>query len=173
VRLTSRAPRAATTVDALRRHGATVATAESLTGGRLAALMTEVPGSSEVYRGGVVAYASEVKVDVLEVPEAVVERHGVVSAECALAMARGIRRLMGATYGVSTTGVAGPEEQEGKPVGTVFVGLAGADGDEAVLALELVGDRTAIQDRTCDEALHAVVGHVSAGNVPGEEPGLG
>jgi PncC family amidohydrolase len=147
--------------------------------------MTEIPGSSEVYRGGVVAYATEVKVAALDVPDAVVERHGVVSAECALAMARGVRRLTGATYGVSTTGVAGPERQEGKPVGTVFVGLSGSDGVEAVVALELPGDRAAIQDRTCDEALHAVTaqvsehpsghlsGHVEAGNLPGEEPGLG
>ena len=99
-----------------------------------------MPGSSEVFRGGVVAYATDVKIAVLDVPEAVVEQHGVVSAECARAMARGVRRLTGATYGVSTTGVAGPDEQEGKPVGTVYVGVAGPDGDSAV-ALELVGDR--------------------------------
>ena len=70
-----------------------------------------------------------------------VEQHGVVSAECARAMAHGVRRLTGATYGVSTTGVAGPDRQEGKPVGTVYVALAGPDGRDAVVALELVGDR--------------------------------
>ena len=79
-----------------------------------------------------VAYATDLKIEVLDVPEAVVEQYGVVSAECARAMARGVRRLTGATYGVSTTGVAGPEEQEGKPVGTVYVGVAGPDGDSAV-----------------------------------------
>ena len=125
MRRTPKEPRASVVVDALRSGSATLATAESLTGGQLAVLMTEIPGSSEVYRGGVVAYATEVKLGVLEVPEAVVERHGVVSAECAVAMARGVRRLAGATYGVSTTGVAGPERQEGKSVGTVFVGLSG------------------------------------------------
>ena len=163
MRQKARAPRATATVDALRQTDATLATAESLTGGQLAVLMTEIPGSSEVYRGGVVAYATEVKLGVLDVPEVVVERHGVVSAECALAMARGVRRLTGATYGVSTTGVAGPERQEGKPVGTVYVGLAGPDGQETVLALELVGDRSTIQDRACEEALRAVAQRVASG----------
>jgi PncC family amidohydrolase len=164
-------PRASELVELLRLRGATVATAESLTGGRLAALLTEIPGSSEVYRGGVVAYATDVKTQVLEVPEALVERYGVVSAECAQAMARGVRRLTGATYAVSTTGVAGPERQEGKAVGTVYIGLAGPDGHGVAVALELVGDRETIQARTCEEALDAVVGNVT-GQLPGEEPGL-
>ena len=116
----------------------TVATAESLTGGRLGMLLTETPGSSATYVGGVVAYATRLKVSVLGVPEALVERYGVVSAECALAMARGVRALTGATYGLSTTGVAGPDRQEGKPAGTVFVGIVGPDVATA-LALELVG----------------------------------
>jgi PncC family amidohydrolase len=164
-------PRAAAAVEALRGRAATLATAESLTGGQLAVLMTQIPGSSEVYRGGIVAYATEVKVGVLDVPESLVERYGVVSAECAVAMARGVRRVTEATYGVSTTGVAGPERQEGKPVGTVFVGFAGPDGHEAVLALELVGDRESIQDRACEEALNAVVAQLTR-QLPGEEPGL-
>ena len=168
MRHTTRAPRAAATVAALQARGATLATAESLTGGRLAALMTEIPGSSEVYLGGVVSYATDVKVEVLDVPRALVELSGVVSEECARAMAQGVRRLTGATYGVSTTGVAGPDSQEGKPVGTVYIALARPDGRDAVVALELVGDRGSIQDRTCEEALRVVVAHI-----PGEEPGLG
>ncbi len=156
----------------LRARGATLATAESLTGGRLAALLTDVPGSSESFRGGVVAYASEVKVGVLGVPPTVVEEHGVVSAECAVEMARGVRELTGATYGLSTTGVAGPEPQEGKPVGTVYVGLAGPGGSTTSVALELVGDRAAIQDRTCQEALECLIQSLRR-EVPGEEPGLG
>ena len=136
-------------------RGATVATAESLTGGRLAALLTAVPGASDTFLGGVVSYATEMKVEVLGVPERIVDTHGVVSAECAVAMARGVRRLTGATYAVSTTGVAGPAEQEGKPPGTVFVGMAGPAG-VAALSLELVGDRATIQDRTCSEALSAL-----------------
>jgi PncC family amidohydrolase len=139
----------------LLERGATVATAESLTGGQLAALLTAAPGASDTFLGGVVSYATAVKEDVLGVDPTLVETYGVVSAECALAMARGVRALMGSTYAVSTTGVAGPAEQEGKPPGTVFVGLAGPAGVSA-LSLELVGDRAKIQDRTCSEALSAL-----------------
>jgi PncC family amidohydrolase len=139
----------------LRGRGATLATAESLTGGRLAALLTAVPGSSETYVGGVVSYATSVKTDLLRVPPDVVERYGVVSAECARAMATGAREVTGATYAVSTTGVAGPGPQDGIPAGTVYVAVAGPDTVTA-LALELVGGRQAVQDRTCEEALSAV-----------------
>src|SRR3954447_12178767 len=120
--------------------GATLATAESLTGGRLAAAVTAVPGASAAYLGGVVSYATELKESLLGVPVAVVEQYGVVSGECARAMAEGCRAVTGATYAVATTGVAGPDLQEGKPVGTVFVGVAGPDGVTAV-SMELVGDR--------------------------------
>lgn len=136
----------------LREEGDVVSTAESLTGGQLAARLTNTPGSSGVYAGGVVSYQTHVKVDVLGVPQAVVDEHGVVSAECALAMADGVRRLCGTTWGISTTGVAGPEEQEGKPVGTVFVGIAGPDGTRA-LELDLSGDRAQIQSLTVDRAV--------------------
>jgi nicotinamide-nucleotide amidase len=139
----------------LMERGATVATAESLTGGQLSARLTAAPGASDTFLGGVVSYATELKVEVLGVPEAVVTTHGVISAECAIAMARGVRSLTGATYAVSTTGVAGPAEQEGKPAGTVFVGIAGPSGVSA-LSLELVGDRGTITARTCDEALAAL-----------------
>jgi nicotinamide-nucleotide amidase len=136
----------------LRASGRTVATAESLTGGRLAASITAVPGASDAYVGGVVTYATELKASLLGVPEQVIEEHGVVSSQCAQAMAAGVRALTGATYGIATTGVAGPAEQEGKPVGTVFVGIAGPDLIAAVV-LELRGKRGQIQDRTCREAL--------------------
>jgi nicotinamide-nucleotide amidase len=138
----------------LRAAGQTVATAESLTGGRLAAALTDVPGASDVYVGGVVTYATELKASLLGVSEQVIAEHGVVSPQCAQAMAAGVRALTGATYGVATTGVAGPSSQEGKPPGTVFVGIAGPDLVAAV-ALELRGKRAQIQDRTCREALTA------------------
>jgi nicotinamide-nucleotide amidase len=144
----------------LREASCTLATAESLTGGRVAAALTAVPGASAVYRGGVVAYDSQVKVDVLGVPREVVETVGVVSAECAAAMAQGARRLVGATYGVATTGVAGPTEQEGKPVGTVYVAVAGPEGGVTV-ALELSGSRERIVEQTCREALEALVSVIS------------
>lgn len=139
---------AAQLVAGLQGRGETVATAESLTGGLLAGFLTGVPGASTVFLGGVVSYATEVKQDVLSVPVSVIERNGVVSAACAEAMASGVRDLMGTTYAVSTTGVAGPETQEGNPVGTVYVGVAGPDGVRSVL-LELDGDRAEIREATC------------------------
>ena len=153
--------------DLLKGRGETAATAESMTGGQLAALLTAAPGASATFLGGVVSYATEAKIRVLGVDPGLVERHGVVSAECARAMARGVRELMRSTYAVSTTGVAGPEDQEGKPPGTVFVGVAGPQGESA-LSLELVGGRSAIQERTCSEALSAL-----AGIIREEETGLG
>lgn len=139
----------------LRASGHTISSAESLTGGRLAVKLTETPGASETFLGGVVTYATELKHSLLEVSDEVIEEHGVVSAECARAMAVGVRKLTGATYGVSTTGVAGPGEQEGKPAGTVFVGLSGPGLLEAV-ELELGGDRVTIQDLTVQQALSAL-----------------
>ena len=135
--------------------GATLATAESLTGGRLAAAVTSVPGASASYLGGVVSYATELKETLLGVPAALVEQYGVISGECARAMAEGCRAVTGASYAVATTGVAGPDLQEGKPVGTVFVGVAGPDGVTAV-SMELVGDRHQVQERACREALAAL-----------------
>jgi nicotinamide-nucleotide amidase len=139
----------------LRAGGSTVATAESLTGGRLAVALTDVPGASETYLGGVVTYATELKQSFLGVDERLVEQYGVVSAECAKAMASGVRAVTGATYGLATTGVAGPGEQEGKPAGTVFVGISGPGVLEAV-ALELAGKRAQVQDRTTRAAFEAL-----------------
>ncbi len=139
----------------LRAAGHTVATAESLTGGQLATRFTETPGASETYLGGVITYATELKRTILDVDQEVVEEHGVVSSECARAMASGIKAFTGASYGVSTTGVAGPTEQEGKPVGTVFVGIAGPGYLDAV-ELDLSGDRQEITAETCREALRAL-----------------
>ena len=136
---------------------ATLATAESLTGGRLASAVTAVPGASAHYRGGFVTYATGLKESLLGVPQALVQTYGVVSAECAGAMATGCRAATGATYALSTTGVAGPDPQEGKPVGTVFVGIAGPDG-VTTLTMELVGDRHQVQERACREALSALCG---------------
>jgi nicotinamide-nucleotide amidase len=153
--------------DALAARAATLSTAESLTGGRLAAALTSVAGASGTFRGGVVAYSEQVKVEVVGVPEELVARHGVVSAECARAMAEGVRRLTRSTYALSTTGVAGPDPADGHPPGTVFVALAGPSGAQ-VSALSLTGDRHAIQERTCEEALALLV------RVLGEEhQGLG
>jgi len=148
---------AAAVLALLESRGATLATAESLTGGLLGAEITRVPGASRVYLGGVVGYATEVKRRLLGIERDLIEQYGVVSAECARAMAEGARQLLGSTYAVSTTGVAGPESQEGQPVGTVFVGVAGP-GLLTAVALELAGDRDRIRERTCVEALSALGG---------------
>ncbi len=155
----------------LRAGGHTVATAESLTGGQLAVRFTETPGASETYLGGVVTYATELKKSMLDVDQRIVDEHGVVSAECARAMASGIKALSGASYGVATTGVAGPAEQEGKAPGTVFVGIAGPGLVEAV-ELDLDGDRAEITSQTCDQALAALAG-VLADVLEREETTLG
>ncbi|MGK2874926.1 MAG: CinA family protein [Nocardioides sp.] len=136
----------------LRGRQMSLATAESLTGGQLAAAVTSVPGASAVYLGGVVSYATEVKVGVLGVPEHLIRDHGVVSAQCAIAMALGARELLGAVVAVSTTGVAGPDSQEGRPVGTVYVGIADAERTEAH-ELALGGTRAEIQAETCRRAI--------------------
>jgi nicotinamide-nucleotide amidase len=135
----------------LLRRGATVATAESLTGGALGDLVSASPGASETYVGGVVSYATSVKVDLLGVEKETVEEHGVVSARCAEQMATGVRDLLQTGWGVSTTGVAGPTEQEGKPVGTVFVGVAGPD-DVTAHELHLDGDRAEVRAQACRRA---------------------
>jgi nicotinamide-nucleotide amidase len=124
--------------------GATVAVAESLTGGLVAAALTDVPGASLVLRGGVIAYAAEVKAGVLGVHEALLADVGSVDAEVADQMASGVRSLMGATYGLSTTGVAGPDAIGDKAVGTVYVAVAGPVTSR-VKALSLSGDRGAIR----------------------------
>jgi nicotinamide-nucleotide amidase len=136
----------------LQARGETVATAESLTGGGLADLLTGPSGASASYVGGVVSYATSMKESVLGIPVELVASYGVVSAECAEAMAVGVRRLVGATWAISTTGVAGPTEQEGKPVGTVYVAVAGPSAVQSV-ELALDGDRAAIRAQTCGIAL--------------------
>jgi nicotinamide-nucleotide amidase len=147
---------AAEAVDALRAAKATVATAESLTGGLVCATLVSVPGASDVVRGGVVAYAAEVKIAALGVPEVLVAERGTVDADVAAAMAAGVRDRLGATYGVSTTGVAGPGPSEGKPAGTVHVAVAGPEGVETRL-LDLPGDRDQIRSGTVDALLSWLV----------------
>ena len=129
-----------TVVGLLATRDLTVAVAESVTGGLVAARLTAVPGASEVVRGGVVSYASETKFDVLDVP-----RGPVVTEATAAAMADGVRRLLGADVGLGVTGVAGPAELEGKPVGTVCLGLA-IDAQPDTATIRLPGDRARIRD---------------------------
>jgi nicotinamide-nucleotide amidase len=140
----------------LRDRGLSLATAESCTGGLVAARLTDVPGSSDVFVGSVVAYADEVKATELAVPEDVLATYGAVSAETAAAMARGARERLGADVAVSVTGIAGPGGgTEEKPVGLVHLHAAGPMG-ERELRLDLPGDRETIRGRATVAALHLV-----------------
>ena len=124
-----------------RARDLTLATAESCTGGMVAARLTAVPGASDVFRGAVVAYANDVKAVELGVPETLLAEHGAVSPEVARAMADGARARLGADVGVAVTGIAGPDGgTEDKPVGLVFAHVSGPDGEQAVRT-ELPGDR--------------------------------
>lgn len=136
----------------LEAQGATLGVAESLTGGVLNAFLTDVPGASQVLRGGVIAYSAELKEKLLGVPHELIESKGVVSEETARAMAEGIRLQSGATYGIATTGEAGPESQSGADVGTVFIGIADANGSRAI-ERHFTGDRDAIRRRSALAAL--------------------
>ena len=137
----------------LQSRGATVATAESCTGGLVATMLTELPGSSAVFVGGISAYANGVKISMLGVDPSDLEKFGAVSAEVARAMAAGVRDRLGATYAVALTGIAGPNGgSPDKPVGTVYCGIASPFG-EVASRLTLSGDRAAIRRTAVESAL--------------------
>ncbi|MFD7437654.1 CinA family protein [Streptomyces sp. NPDC059861] len=115
-------------------RGETVAVAESLTGGLVAAELTAVPGASKAFRGSVTAYATELKNELLGVDATLLAQRGAVDPQVAAQMAAGVRKALGADWGIATTGVAGPDPQDGQPVGTVFVALDGPFGAGAVSA---------------------------------------
>lgn len=142
-------------------RGLTVAVAESLTGGAVCAALVAVPGASAVLRGGVVAYATDLKASLLGVDVDVLADRGPVDPDVALAMAAGVRRLTGASVGVATTGVAGPDSQAGRPPGVVYVGVAGPDGAR-VASLRLAGDREAIRSAACEAALAELLSELAS-----------
>lgn len=132
-------------ISALIRRRETVACAESLTGGRLVAGLIDVPGASAAVRGGIVAYHADLKASLVGVDPAVLARPGgSVQEEVAVQLARGARERCGATWGLGTTGVAGPDPCDGAPVGTVFVAVSGP-GAERALRLAVEGDRARIR----------------------------
>jgi nicotinamide-nucleotide amidase len=161
---------AADLVARLTASGQTVAVAESLTGGLVAAAFTEIAGASVVLRGGVVAYATDLKVRVLGVDVTLLARAGSVDAEVAEQMASGVRSLMGATFGLSTTGVAGPDPVDDKPVGMVYVAVVGP-GTSRVKALELSGDRAGIRAQSVLAVLALLAEELGA-EVREEAPGV-
>ena len=131
----------------------TLAVAESLTGGLLAATLVEVPGVSKVFRGGLVVYATDLKAKLAGVDPALLAERGPVDPDVARELAAGAARVCGADWGLSTTGVAGPESQDGVTVGTVFVGLAGPANVGRVVGLRLDGNRASIRAQAVTAAL--------------------
>ncbi len=150
---------AAEIIRRLTEAGDTVAAAESLTGGLVAAALTDVPGSSSAFRGGVVAYATELKAQLLSVDVGMLKRHGPVYAPVAAAMAEGVRNRLGATIGIATTGVAGPGPADGQPAGTVHVAVSLA-GDTVVRTMALHGNRDEVRRLAVERVLGLLLGRL-------------
>ena len=147
---------ARTIITTLAERGQTAAAAESLTGGLVAAALTSVPGSSAVFRGGIVAYATLLKAELLGVPSDLLAARGPVYPDVAGAMASGVSSRLGATYGLATTGVAGPGPADGHEAGTVFVAVSGPDLSE-VRSLRLAGGREAVRAASVVAVLELLV----------------
>jgi nicotinamide-nucleotide amidase len=143
---------AAAAVHQLVERRETLATVESLTGGLVAATVVEIPGVSAVYRGGLVVYATDLKHALAGVSQELLDERGPVDGDVALALASGARERCSADWGVATTGVAGPEPQDGKPVGLVYVAVAGPNG-ASVRELKLDGNRAEIRTESVTSAL--------------------
>jgi nicotinamide-nucleotide amidase len=143
----------------LTENGETLAAAESLTGGLVAAALTDVPGSSKAFRGGVVAYATELKAELLGVDSDMLDDHGPVYAPVAAAMADGVRKRLGATVGVATTGVAGPDPADGFPPGTVHIAVSLAE-DTVVRTMALNGNRDDVRRLTVERVLGLLLGRL-------------
>ncbi|MBB1252576.1 CinA family protein [Streptomyces alkaliterrae] len=149
------------TVELLTARGQTVAAAESLTGGLVAVELTDAPGSSRAFRGSITAYATDLKARMLGVDQALLDDRGAVDAEVARQMAAGVREALDTDWGVATTGVAGPDRQDGQPVGTVFVAVAGPHGQPPVAErLSLDGDRAEIRRQTVRAVLELLYGEL-------------
>ncbi|KAK5994207.1 CinA-like protein [Cladobotryum mycophilum] len=143
----------------LKQSGETIGVAESLTGGGIMAALTSVEGASAVFRGGVVSYATPLKQHLLKVDADLISQHGVIHADVAEQMAAGARTITGTglntstAWGISTTGVAGPDSQDGKPVGMVFIGIASPEHNQALGPFHFPGDRDRVRQATVMEAL--------------------
>jgi nicotinamide-nucleotide amidase len=150
----------------------TIAVAESLTGGAVSGRLTDVPGAAAVLRGGVVAYATELKAELLGVDAALLASVGAVHPQVAREMAEGVRRRLGADIGAATTGVAGPSSQDGRPPGTLHVAVAW-DGGSWVRSTMLAGTRTAVRQASTGLVLALVIGAIERGTADAvaEQPG--
>ena len=144
-------PVSASIVAELRSRGESVSVAESLTGGGLGAAITSVPGSSDVFSGGIIAYQLSVKEGLLKVPRALIEEFGVVSQEVASAMAQALFELFGTTWAIATTGVAGPGPSDGVAAGTVWIAIRGPINQSA--ELKILGEREVVRNASVSSAL--------------------
>lgn len=142
---------ATTIIETLKVRGETVSVAESLTGGGLGHALTQVPGASEVFTGGIIAYTADIKVNFLGVPRAIIDEFSVVSEEVAIAMANGAREKIGTTWAISTTGVAGPGDYLGIREGTVWIAIAGPINQ--TLQLTLDGGRDGVRQGAISSAI--------------------
>ena len=158
----------------LDRRGQTLATAESLTGGLLGATLTAVPGASRSYLGGVISYATRLKSELAGVDQATLTDVGPVASRTAEEMAVGVARRCRADWGIATTGVAGPDPQDGHPVGQVFVAVAQPAGSNVLVReLDSVGDRAAIRHHAVRGALELLADALGMPTGPGDVEGLG
>lgn len=144
-------PIASRVIEELRRRGESLAVAESLTGGGLGVAITSVPGSSDVFAGGVIAYQLSAKKHLLNVPDSLIEEFGVVSEEVAVAMADGLRKLFGTTWAIATTGVAGPGPCDGVAPGTVWIAIRGPINQST--ELEIQGEREVVRNASVSSAI--------------------
>ncbi|KAM5349888.1 hypothetical protein ACJ41O_006393 [Fusarium nematophilum] len=144
-------------VGLLKQAQETIGVAESLTGGGIMAALTSVPGASSVFRGGVVSYATALEQNILDVDADLISQRGVIDSDVAQQMAEGARTITAVntstTWGVSTTGVAGPDSQDGKPVGMVFIGIVTDGQSRALGPFHFPGDRDRVRQATVLEAL--------------------
>lgn len=148
-------------IEQFKKQQLTIAAAESLTGGKFTDRLISVPGASDVVQGGVVCYSPAVKMGLLEVPEQVIVQKGTVSEACALSLARNVREKLQSTVGISFTGVAGPNEVEGKQVGTVYIGLSVAGEEDKAFGFQFQGDRNTIRNRTVMKGLELIFKYVN------------
>ena len=145
----------------LRERSWSIATGESLTAGLVSSTIASVPGCSAVFRGAVVAYAPEVKTEVLNVPAELL-RQGIVTEEVARALAEGARSRLGATVGIGTTGAAGPEDHDGMPAGTACIAVCSPSG-ERVRTLRVTGNRSQVRHAVTQAAVEAALEILEAG----------
>ena len=139
----------------LKEKKLTISSAESFTGGLFAREITRIPGASKIFKGAIVSYATEVKINVLGVPQKIVDNFGVVSSECAYEMADRVRKLLGSDIGVSFTGNAGPDTMENKPAGKIFIGVSIKDRT-CTYEYDLNGSREEIQNKALEIAFSLI-----------------